>query len=62
MQRLEVSGAVRLIYGSLGVRGLMKSTRNFIQRSYVYELNYSFPIAIDFLSKENATKITVFLR
>jgi hypothetical protein len=62
MQRLEVSGAVRLIYGSLGVRGLMKSTRNFIQRSYVYELNYSFPIAIDFLSKENAAKITVFLR
>ena len=26
MQRLEVSGAVRLIYRSLGVKGLMAST------------------------------------
>ena len=27
MQRLEVSGAVRLIYGSLGVKGLIKLTK-----------------------------------
>jgi len=26
MQRLEVSGAVRPLYGSLGVKGLMKTT------------------------------------
>jgi len=28
MQRLEVSGAVRLIYRSLGVKGLNKSKHN----------------------------------
>ena len=28
MQRLEVSGAVRLIYGSLGVKGLIKVVEN----------------------------------
>ena len=28
MQRLEVSGAVRLIYGSLGVKGLIKINYN----------------------------------
>jgi len=30
MQRLEVSGAVRLQYGSLGVKGLNFCRRNFL--------------------------------
>ena len=31
MQRLEVSGAVRPIYGSLGVKGLMKTSRSILR-------------------------------
>ena len=34
MQRLEVSGAVRLIYGSLGVKGLKQVDRNTAADSY----------------------------
>jgi len=30
MQRLEVSGAVRSLYGSLGVKGLIKQRDNLI--------------------------------
>jgi len=33
MQRLEVSGAVRLIYKSLGVKGLRLSERTFLSNA-----------------------------
>ena len=33
MQRLEVSGAVRLIYGSLGVKGLNLTSERILKRT-----------------------------
>ena len=44
MQRLEVSGAVRLVYRSLGVKGLKteKNSEYFIRRPlYVYDISFS---------------------
>ena len=36
MQRLEVSGVVRLIYRSLGVKGLMTILNNYMFRPLLY--------------------------
>jgi hypothetical protein len=36
MQRLEVSGAVRPIYGSLGVKRLINTSRSDFQKTSVY--------------------------
>ena len=39
MQRLEVSGVVRLIYRSLGVKGLMGMINSFLSLSKCYDLD-----------------------
>ena len=41
MQRLEVSGAVRLIYKSLGVKGLNREHRNKPKCLYVTQKLYN---------------------
>ena len=56
MQRLEVSGAVRPLYGSLGVKGLI----NYISRSiarYKNE-NISFDIRNGFINQDYKIKRT----
>jgi hypothetical protein len=45
MQRLEVSGAVRPLYGSLGVKGLKISVR-LTCRQYLLHLSYESSLII----------------
>ena len=42
MQRLEVSGVVRPIYGSLGVKGLRIKTHVRIRNTYFFHCNNAY--------------------
>jgi len=66
MQRLEVSGAVRLIYKSLGVKGLknwefvpdhLKLNNNFsVPKEYQHRRRYSFMVIIQARKYDNKYK------
>jgi len=43
MQRLEVSGAVRPLYRSLGVKGLI-----FVKKKNLYNMTHQKPKTLDF--------------